>query len=443
MPSNLPVKSDSWISPNLCAGLRRLVLLLMVVAPLCQARALTLFPPHDQSKSALAPAGKKNQANRARRLQQEVMDFSDRFVMGIWQALDEYLRSETDPRKRLAAETLKTSLASSSMEIAAGSDPAANLLDMYVFMKLSSAAIRNYWVPEVFGSKAEGLVRESARLQRELGGILSDLLPSTQLGEVDDAIKTWQRTHPEMIYITDTRLRDLVEMRSQGQAKASGGFPILSDLQKAIGEVDDALHYGERMMFYLGRLSRLTTMQTALTLAQAEASPSMLTLTGSARKASDAFERLPADLTAALTENSDAAGKLLPSIQATMADARAMAEALERISKQSNSAPPAEPWTPSSTATALREAQSAAREIRATVEATRDSLEADSSLEKLVQTSMNETRQTIDHVYAKALWVLGAFLLGQFFLLLCAARLFRPAKNSSAQDPTSSSQLRS
>jgi hypothetical protein len=410
----------------------------MVVAPLYQARALNLFPPHDQSKSALTPAGNKSQANRARRLQQEVMDFSDRFVMGIWQGLDEYLRSETDPRKRLAAETLKTSLASSSMEIAAGSDPAANLLDMYVFMKLSSAAIRNYWVPEVFGSKAEGLVRESAQLQRELDGVLSDLLPSTQLGEVDDAIKTWQRTHPEMIYITDTRLRDLVEMRSQGQAKASGGFPILSDLQKAVGEVDDALHYGERMMFYLGRLSRLTTMQTALTLAQAEASPSMLTLTGSARKASDAFERLPADLSAALSENSEAAGKLLPGIQATMADARAMAEALERISKQSDSAPAAEPWTPSSTATALREAQSAAREIRATVEATRDSLEADSSLEKLVQTSMNETRQIIDHAYSKALWVLGAFLLGQFFLLLCAARLFRPAKNSLSQNPCSS-----
>ena len=438
MPSDPPVKSDCRIVPNSRAGLRRLVLLVMVVAPLYQARALNLFPPHDQSKSALTPAGNKNQANRARRLQQEVMDFSDRFVMGIWQALDEYLRSETDPRKRLAAETLKTSLASSSMEIAAGSDPAANLLDMYVFMKLSSAAIRNYWVPEVFGSKAEGLVRESARLQRELDGVLSDLLPSTQLGEVDDAIKTWQRTHPEMIYITDTRLRDLAEMRSQGQAKASGGFPILSDLQKAVGEVDDALHYGERMMFYLGRLSRLTTMQTALTLAQAEASPSMLTLTGSASKASDAFERLPADLSAALAENSEAAGKLLPGIQATMADARAMAEALEKISKQSDSATAAEPWTPSSTAAALREAQSAAREIRATVEATRDSLQADSSLEKLVQTSMNETRQTIDHAYSKALWLLGAFLLGQFVLLLCAARLFRPAKNSSTKDPSSS-----
>jgi hypothetical protein len=261
-----------------------------------------------------------------------------------------------------------------------------------------------------------------------------------QLGDLDDAIKTWQRTHPETIYITDTRLRDLAEMRSRGGAKAAGGFPILSDLQKAVGQVDDALHYGERMMFYLGRLSRLTTMQTALTLAQAEASPSLLTLTGSARKASDAFDRLPADLSTALSENSEAAGKLLPGIQSTMADARATAEALERISKQSDSAPAAEPWTPSSTATALREAQSAAREIRAVVETTRDSLQATEGnlLEKIVHSTAQETRRTIDHAYSKALWVIGAFLLGQFFLILCAARLFRRAKNSSTQAPSSS-----
>ena len=440
MPSDPPVKSDCQISPDFRAGLVRLVVLLIVIAPLHQARALNLFPHRDQPKLAITPAEKTSPANRARRLQQEVMDFSDRFVMGIWQVLDEYLRSESDPRKRLAAETLKTSLASSSMEIAAGSDPAADLLDMYVFTKLSGAAIRHYWVPEVFGSKAEGLKRESARLQRELDGILSDLLPSIQLGDVDDAIKTWQRTHPEMIYITDTRLRDLAEMRSRGGAKAAGGFPILSDLQKAVGEVDDALHYGERMMFYLGRLSRLTTMQTALTLAQAEASPSLLTLTGSARKASDAFDRLSADLSAALSENSEAAGKLLPGIQSTMADARATAEALERISKQSDSAPAAEPWTPSSTATALREAQSAAREIRAAVETTRDSLQVTegNSLEKIVHSTAQETRRTIDHAYSKALWLIGAFLLGQFFLILCAARLFRPAKNSSIQATSSS-----
>jgi hypothetical protein len=72
------------------------------------------------------------------------------------------------------------------------------------------------------------------------------------------------------------------------------------------------------------------------------------------------------------------------------------------------------------------------------METTRDSLQPDSSLEKLVQTSMNETRQTIDHAYSKALWVLGAFLLGQFFLLLCAARLFRPSKKSSIQAPGNS-----
>jgi hypothetical protein len=394
--------------------------------------ALNLFPHQSPPRPESQPPEKKSPANRARRLQQEVMDFSDRFVMGTWQSLDEYLREETDPRKRLAAETLKASLASSSMEIAAGSDPSADLLDMYVFMKLGSASIRNYWVPEVFGAKAEGLKKEMTHLQSELDGILFDLLPSTQLKDVDDAIKAWQRAHPETIYITDTRLRDLAEMRSRGGAKSDGGFPVLSDLHRAVGEVDDALHYGERMMFYLGRLQRLTTMQTALTLAQAEASPSVLTLTDSARKVTDAIERVPDNLNAAMERNSEVASKLLPVIQATIADARAAAEAIHAISDKRS----AEPWTPTSTTTVLREAQLAALEIRAAMESTRDSLQTMpvGPMEKLLRSTAEETRLAIDYAFFKGLLLIGAFLAGQLLLMLIAAHLFRPTKNHQPLD---------
>jgi hypothetical protein len=83
MPGDPPVKSDCHISPDFRARLVRLVFLLIVIAPLHQARALNLFPNHDQPKpAAITPAEKKSPTNRARRLQQEVMDFSDRFVMG-------------------------------------------------------------------------------------------------------------------------------------------------------------------------------------------------------------------------------------------------------------------------------------------------------------------------------------------------------------------------
>jgi len=418
-------------SAKIATVLLRLALLALMALP-ADALALNLFPHRSLPQPESQPHEKKSSANRARCLQQEVMDFSDRFVMGTWQSLDEYLREESDPRKRLAAETLKTSLASSSMEIAAGSDPSADLLDMYVFVKLGSASIRNYWVPEVFGAKAEGLKKEMTRLQRELDGILSDLLPSTQLDDVNEAIKAWQRAHPETIYITDTRLRDLAEMRSRGGGKTDGGFPILSDLHHAVGEVDDALHYGERMMFYLGRLQRLTTMQTALTLAQAEASPSVLTLTDSARKVTDAIERVPDDLNAAMEQNSEIAAKFLPVIQATIADARAAAEAIHAISDKRS----AEPWTPTSTITALHEAQLAAREIRAAMDATRDSLQTRpvGPMEKLLRSTAEETRLAIDHAYLKGLWLIVAFLAGQSLLILLAAHLFRPTKNHQPLD---------
>ena len=62
------------------------------------------------------------------------------------------------------------------------------------------------------------------------------------------------------------------------------------------------------------------------------------------------------------------------------------------------------------------------------METTWDSLQVTDGnlLEKIVHSTAQETRRTIDHAYSKALWLIVAFLLGQFFLILCAARLFRP-----------------
>ncbi|MEI6082287.1 MAG: hypothetical protein WCR44_07660, partial [Verrucomicrobiota bacterium] len=58
-------------------------------------------------KIGLFPQRADNEASRSHLLQQEMMDYSDRFTMAVWQALDQYLRGETDPQKRSAAEHWK------------------------------------------------------------------------------------------------------------------------------------------------------------------------------------------------------------------------------------------------------------------------------------------------------------------------------------------------
>jgi len=400
-----------------------LAVIFMVAAPAC---AFELFP-QKKSSDPNALAGRKGGASRARALQQEMMDFSDRYTMAIWQALDGYSRSEKDPVKRSAAEHLKVLFSSASMEIAAGRNPAGNLLDMAVFTDLAQSSVRDYWIPKVFGSGAEPLLKAHRSLRTDLDAILRKTITEEQRKELDRMVSDYRKSNPSSFYVADIRLRDLVAARTAA-GQAGGGIPLLADVSRAVGELDAAVEYGERLMFYVERLPRLTTMQTSLALAQTGAAPAVLSLTESARQTSEAIDRMPDNLTAALAKNSEALGALLPGIQSSLADSRAIMESLERIQKPDGQGPAADPWTPESAAATLREAQATAREVGGALEEVEKAIAATGGLpmEKLVRTTSQEIRQTIDYAWGKLLIAIAVFFAGQLVLLFIAARLFRP-----------------
>ncbi|MFZ4775105.1 MAG: hypothetical protein ACOYM3_07070 [Terrimicrobiaceae bacterium] len=404
--------------------------LAVALALSASASGFELFPQR-KSSDPNELAGRKGGASRARALQQEMMDFSDRYTMAIWQALDGYSRSEKDPLKRSAAEHLKVLFSSASMEIAAGRNPAGNLLDMAVFTELAQRSVRDYWIPKVFGPGGDPLLTAHRDLRDDLDAILRKTLTGDQRQELERMVSEYRKANPGSVYVADIRLRDLVAARTAG-GQSGGGIPLLADVSRAVGELDAAVEYGERLMFYVERLPRLTTMQTSLALAQTGASPAVLSLTESARQTSEAIERMPDNLTAALAKNSESLGALLPGIQASLADSRAIMEITERLQKSSGQDASASPWTPESTAATLREAQATAREVRDTLEQVEKSLAAADGqpLGKLVHATSLEVRQTIDDVWAKVLLAIGIFLAGQLVLLFVAARLFRPGLHS-------------
>ena len=400
-----------------------LVVVIVLAAP---AHAFDLFP-QKKSSDPNALAGRKGGASRARALQQEMMDFSDRYTMAIWQALDGYSRSEKDPVKRSAAEHLKVLFSSASMEIAAGRNPAGNLLDMAVFTDLAQSSVRDYWIPKVFGSGAEPLLKAHRALRADLDAILKKTITEEQRKELARMVSDYRKSNPSSFYVADIRLRDLVAARTAA-GQAGGGIPLLADVSRAVGELDAAVEYGERLMFYVERLPRLTTMQTSLALAQTGAAPAVLSLTESARQTSEAIDRMPGNLTSALAKNSEALGTLLPGIQSSLADSRAIMESLERIQKSDGQEPAVDPWTPASASATLREAQATAREVRAVLEAVEKSISATNGLamEKLLRTSSQEVRRAIDYASGKVLLAIASLFAGQLVLLLIAARLFRP-----------------
>jgi hypothetical protein len=404
-----------------------LALLLLPTGP---ASGFDLFAKKKRSDSDhLAPD--KGGPTRARELQQGMMDFSDRYTMRIWQALDTYIRSEPDPLKRSAAEHLKVLFSSASMEIAAGRNPSGNLLDMAVFTALAQRSVRDYWVPQVFGAGGDPLVKAHRDLRADLDVVLSKTLTQEQRKELDRLIADYSRTNPGNVYVADIRLRDLVGARTAA-GQQSGGIPLLADVSRAVGELDAAVEYGERLMFYVERLPRLTTMQTALALAQTGASPTVLSLTESARQTSAAIEQMPDKITLALSENSEALGALLPGIQTSIADSRAIMEITERIMQPVEGESTDSTWTPEATAATLREARATAGEMRATLELLEKSLTNSSSLPlaSLLKTTSEEARLTVDYAWSRILLAIGFLFAGLLVLLFVAARLFRPDRQA-------------
>ena len=166
-----------------------IIFVMVVLAGAQELQALDLFRGKKESgsrdqKTTLFPQRTVNEASRAHLLQQEMMDFSDRFTMAVWQALDQYLRGETDPQKRSAAEHWKVLYSAATMQIAAGRDPAGSLLDMAVLTDLSEWSVAHSWNPQVFGKGGEPLLEALRGMKKDLWTILDGILSTDQRGQL-------------------------------------------------------------------------------------------------------------------------------------------------------------------------------------------------------------------------------------------------------------------
>jgi hypothetical protein len=384
-----------------CAGL------VLSVGTAGKLQALDLFGGKHERKEILVPERSHGDASKSHLLQQEMMDYSDRFTMAVWQALDQYLRGETDPQKRSAAEHWKVLFSAATMQIAAGRDPAGSLLDMAVLTDLAEWSVAHSWNPQVFGKGGEPLLEALRGMKRDLGGILDETLTPAQRGQLNSIISDWKQRHPGSLYVASIRLADISSSRT-GKETSKGGLILVSDVSRAVGKVDEALQYGERAMFYLERLPRLTTMQTSLALAQAGSAPAVLSLSGSAEKAAAAITDLPEKITASISTNASTVKEMLPGIQVTVTESRKLAEAIDRTVNSSfftNSSSGPSPWTPERTGVVLGQL--------------RDTLHEANQL----SSSLGGGGNLVDTIFYRALIVVGALIAGVAGLIVLFRRL--------------------
>ena len=167
---------------------------------------------HDPRTGKLTQAG----------LQAEVMSFADEYVLTIRQAMDEMNRAGLAPSQRAILNRSKVLLSATAMSIAAGRNPAANLLDMVVFLTLERQVLEDYWIPKFYGDKARVLLKAVSRLEKEIWAMAGELLPPEQQENLRAMIREWRAAHPEQHLLGNVRLHTLAGLRGESPWGGSG-----------------------------------------------------------------------------------------------------------------------------------------------------------------------------------------------------------------------------
>jgi hypothetical protein len=292
--------------PSRLLNLTRLAGVLFLVSFLAGCSLPRIFKSDDPKKSfgtTLRHDPKSGQLTQAG-LQAEVMSFADEYVLTIRQAMEEMNLLGLDPRQRAILNRSKVLLSATAMSIAAGRNPAANLLDMMVFLTLERQVLEDYWIPKFYGDKAKVLLKAVGRLEKEIWAMAGALLPPEQQENLRGMIREWRAAHPEQHLLGNVRLNTLAGLRGESPlAREKETHGILATVENALVKVDEAFLLAERGMFYVERVPRILTLQGELLADQVTTNPEVQGLVHNADKAVDNFaalvksvERLPSQV---------------------------------------------------------------------------------------------------------------------------------------------------
>lgn len=248
-------------------------------------------PPTIRATDVRDPeSGKLTQAG----LQALVMDFADELVMSVWQATDEILKSGVDAQTRFRLHQARALGSGTAMSIAAGRNPAANLLDMVTYVTMARMNQEEYWVPKVLGPKGQPLLQAMRKLENDIWAMSGEVLTPAQQENLRTMIHKWRATHPKGKYfMAAIPLKELAQLRGESPVpgeKEPRGF--LAEVSQALVKVDEAFLLAERGMFYVERMPRIVALQTDLLLSQVSNTPMVAQLAVDSNRITNSFEEL-------------------------------------------------------------------------------------------------------------------------------------------------------
>jgi hypothetical protein len=193
-------------------------------------------------------------------LQDDIMRFEGRFSSRLVTAFEPLVdSSDLAVRHRAARDELD--FMSAALDIAVGSEPEVDLLDMVTLVALGRDAMARRWDVDVHGGAGRAVVEAFDASIEDISAIAHSALPADIEDELGRVIVDWQREHPEQLNVSAVRLSAHAKYRSTSSgAVASRASGLFSAARAAAKTADSAVLLGERALYASQRLPLLVRM---------------------------------------------------------------------------------------------------------------------------------------------------------------------------------------
>lgn len=242
----------------------------------------------------------------ARRVQTEVMDFTDDMTVRLVEAVDAIETESQSVEARVAAHRLKYTVADGATIIAAAQNPRIALVDMLVMVSLQRTLIEQNLVPRFFGPEADRLRQIFADSERQIRSLAQTSLTAEQLAEIDRLILQWLTENPDRHYAGYVRLSEFAGARQVTTGQATSGRPSnvlgflfidpLSGLDPTTRELEQTRLFAERAFFYLQRMPTLVSWQAELLVIDTLSEPEIRRVLDNADDAAAAVDRVTTEI---------------------------------------------------------------------------------------------------------------------------------------------------
>ena len=273
------------------------------------------FPTHASETPNAKPGARIDQVRDGQpqemdelQLQALVMGMADEYASVISEIVYLELRPKAATGKeRVLAQSFMRNSFGAATDIASGPNPDIALLDMLVLVSLQAHVFETHWIPRFWGeTRGRTALQRLKALEQDMWARSSVLLSGSQQQILQRLVDSWIRSNPDRLVVELTRFEEFANARNMpnlsDREEATG---LLSDVGNAVTAIDDALLFGERAMWYAGRLSYILGEQAELTAYRVMAAPevkdALETLQGFEKSAADlskTAEQIPALLKA-------------------------------------------------------------------------------------------------------------------------------------------------